>query len=110
MYRIVEIRYNIDVDLKHPSFGTFDVLTELVRTQRRKWLSIPHDIFFDYVTSNDENLNSYIDSHNFHTWTDVIEDLESIGFDLKEKILGYIHTWYSEQNFVTLVEYNPDEL
>jgi hypothetical protein len=110
MYRIVEIRYNTDVHLKHPSFGTFDVSVELTRTHRRKWLSIPHDLFFDYIATTDLQLADYINAHDFPTWADVIDDLESLGVDLQEQLLLYIHTWYSEQTFVSLVEYNPDEL
>lgn len=108
MYNILEIRDNTTVNWKHPSFGTFDVNTQLTNTDIEKWLSIPHELFFEYLKFCNPSLHSYVDKQNFDNWEMAICDMISIGYDFEEDITKYISVHYNPFTFKILPSYDPD--
>jgi len=105
-YTLKEIRDNIQLDRDNPSYCTFDVLTEL--DGESKWLSIPYDLYFEWASSDNENLSKYINKPEFFDYHKVIEDLLELGFDFKTSLLKYITSCYRASVFKKLPGYNPD--
>lgn len=107
-YKLIEIRENSNLEQNSPSYYTFDVLTEL--DGEMKWLSIPYELYFQWVEENNENLYNYIKKINFKNDIQIIKDLEELGFNFGESLLGYITKFYSESIFKKLPTYDPDKL
>lgn len=108
MYSILEFRDNIGVHVSHPSFGTFDIRVKLIETDLIKWVSIPHELFFEYLKNCNPSLHEYVDSRNFFTWEDAIADLYELGYSFNQDILKYLTAKYSKFIFNTMATYNPD--
>ena len=108
MYKILILRENTDVTLQHPSFGTFDVKVELIDTGLSKWVSIPHELFFDYIKNCNPSLYDYVESNNFVTWEDAIDDLYELGYEFETDLLKYFKVNYPKFIFETMADYNPD--
>ncbi len=62
---------------------------------------VPFKDLFIHITSDDQNLFEYLKSEKFNTWQSIIDDLDSIGYDLRGKIQEYLKYWK---------EVNPDKL
>lgn len=110
IYKISEFRTNTYLEKSHPSFYTFDVLTELIAEGEEKWLSIPYEMYFEWVLINNEKLTEYIKKREFHHHLELIKDLEEIGFNFEKSVAEYIHKYYPPQIFIMLPYYFPDEL
>ena len=108
MYRILKFRDNVNVHISHPSFGTFDLNVELVSTGLVKWVSVPHELFFEYLQTANTSLHSYVENKNFFTWEDAILDLYELGYSFEEDMLKYLQVKYSKFIFETMANYNPD--
>jgi len=107
-YTLKEIRDNIGIDKNHPSFSTFDVLAET--NGIKKWLSIPHELYFPWALKESKQLCNYIEKHNFKTWEDAIEDLNSLDYDWNKNMSRYVDKYYPKRLFDILPEYSPDKL
>lgn len=107
-YKILEFRDNSQLKEEHVSFYTFDVLTEL--EGEKKWLSIPYDLYFDWIKENNKNLQSYIENNKFKNLIHIIIDLKELDFDFKKSLLDYISFFYSKSIFKKLPEYDVDNL
>jgi len=110
MYKILELFENTDVTHHHPSFGTFDVKVELIDTGLVKWVSIPHELFFEYIKNCNPTLYQYVDSNNFVTWEDTIDDLYELGYEFEPDLLKYLEVNYSKFIFESMTEcyYDPN--
>lgn len=106
-YKIIEIRDNSNLDRDNPSFYTFDVLTEL--DGERKWLSIPYELYFQWIEKTDAKLTGYIKKINLKNEVEIIKNLVELELDFKETMISYIQTLYSEIVFKKLPTYNPDK-
>ena len=108
MYTLRELRLNETIELSHPSLGTFDVRIYNADLDVEKWVSIPHELFFDFIEKHDGSLYNYIHMREFSNWEEVIIDLLSIGFDFKQYILDYVTACYSKFTFECMPSYDPD--
>jgi hypothetical protein len=106
-YILEEIRYNLELENSHPSFFTFDVLTNLDGDKR--WLSVPYELYFEWVMKENESLGKYINQPKFKNLRQVIKDLIDLEFDFNESITKYIHAFYTYKIFKSLPTYNPDK-
>jgi hypothetical protein len=107
-YIIKELRDNVDLDIKNPSFGTFDVLVHL--DDNTKWLSIPYELYFEWSSKNNEKLMNYINQPKFTNFHQVIRDLKDLEYDFEKYLLQYIEKFFSPQIFKNLPSYNPDSI
>ena len=111
MFVIQEYRLNtVTTGVTHlsPSFGTFDVHVLLEEDNLEKWVSIPHELFFEYIKVSNSSLHSYVESNNFDTWELAIDNLDGLGYDFGEAILKYIEVSYSKFVFRSMTDYDPD--
>jgi hypothetical protein len=106
-YQLIEIRENSNLEDDNPSCYTFDVLTEL--DGERKWLSIPYELYFQWVEQSNKKLDGYIKKINFNNDVQIIKDLEELGFNFALSLSEYIHQFYSESIFKKLPNYDPDK-
>ena len=111
MYTLLELRCNSNVNHDHPSFGTFDVLIQLnteAAGNLTKWVSIPHELFFDFIVSYDTQLNAYITKCDYANWEMCIDDLIELGYDFTPAMLGYMKMWYEPFVFSSMPGDDPD--
>lgn len=106
-YQLIEIRENSNLEHDNPSCYTFDVLTEL--DGERKWLSIPYELYFQWVEQSNKKLDDYIKKINFDNDVQIIKELEELGFNFAASLSEYIHSLYSESVFKKLPNYDPDK-
>ena len=107
-YKVVEVRNNIESKREHKLFSTFDIFVQL--EENRKWISIHHDSFFTWALLDSNNLQHYIESKNFPSWKEVIQDLTELEYDWKKEMGRYMDSYYSKKLFNALPEYNADNL
>ena len=107
-YTIKELRDNIGIDKDHPSFATFDVLTEYKGDTR--WLSVPHELYFPWALMDSQTLQDYIEKRNFKNWEDAIKDLTELEYDWLTQMTKYIEKYYPKKEYEILPRYNPDKL
>ena len=105
-YKIKELKNNIDVDIKHPSSSTFDILTEY--NSNLRWLSVPHELYFQWALLNSKPLELYIESKNFLNWEAAINDLIELNYDWNTEMGKYLDEKYKKKHFLLLPEYSPD--
>ena len=107
-YKILEIRTNTGLEKSHPSFYTFDILTNLNSENEEKWLSVPYEMNFEWLFQNNDKITKYIAKREFLHHIHLINDLEEIGFKFEESLLEYINKYYPEKIFIMLPYYHPD--
>jgi hypothetical protein len=109
IYKILELRKNIDLNKNHPSFYTFDVLVTLIKENEEKWLSVPYEMYFEWVLKNNKKLSKYIEKREFAHHLHLLSDLDEIGFKFEESLMEYINIYYPENIYLMLPCYYPDE-
>jgi len=111
MYTLLELRCNSTVATDHPSFGTFDVLLKLQHDDVgtiSKWISIPHELFFDFISEYDTQLTAYITKCDYANWEMCIDDLIELGYDFTPAMIEYVKMWYTPFIFSSIPGYDPD--
>jgi hypothetical protein len=83
---------------------------------REKSVSIPHDIFLEYIESKDSNLKSYLTG--FNDIDDIYRELSSLSWSFSDALQDFVNNRISESDFDIIDEFeqykksldeNPDE-
>ena len=104
---IVSFEDNLDIDVNDPSYGTFDV--ELEYNGEEKNVSIPYELFLDFVYDKIPAFKSYSNSSNIEDMVDILKDAIEIGVDLKEWCEKYVSVHYTPEIFDKLTSLSNEE-
>jgi hypothetical protein len=83
---------------------------------REKSVSIPHDVFLEYIESKDSNLKSYLTG--FNDIDDIYRELSSLSWSFSDALQDFVNNRISESDFDIIDEFeqykksldeNPDE-
>lgn len=97
----------------------FDEVEFMVSTWldgREKSVSIPHDVFLEYIESKDSNLKTYLT--DFENIDDIYQELSSLGWSFSNALQEFVNDRISESDFDIIDEFeqykksldeNPDE-
>lgn len=109
-FKILELRTNEDAcSITSASYATFDVKLTLATGGPVKWVSVPHELFFEYLICCNPNLYDYIENFLKGEPTEiVVYDLLDLGYDFEPDLLQYIEAKYSKEVFKILPSYDPD--
>lgn len=97
-------------------FDEVDFMVSSWLDGREKSVSIPHDVFLEYIESKDSNLKSYLTG--FNNIDDIYQELASLGWSFSGALQDFVNDRISESDFDIIDEFeqykksldeNPDE-
>lgn len=97
-------------------FGEVDFEVSTFLDGREKSVSIPHDVFLEYIESKDSNLKSYLTG--FNDIDDIYRELSSLSWSFSDALQDFVNNRISESDFDIIDEFeqykksldeNPDE-
>jgi hypothetical protein len=97
-------------------FDEVDFVVTTFLDGREKSVSIPHDIFLEYIESKDSNLKSYLTG--FNNIDDIYQELSSLSWSFSDALQDFVNNKISESDFDIIDEFeqykksldeNPDE-
>jgi len=90
-------RFNKTISKGDFNFGEEDFSVLLSCGGEKKEVSLPYELFLEYIESNDPNLSAYISK--LSDFDEIFTELKEFGWDFQKAIEGYINYNYNPETF-----------
>lgn len=77
------------------NYNFFDAIVDFQGEEKK--LSIPHDLFIEFLKEDDKNLGKYLDDNNIEDIGDVLNTLEDFNWNFSETLEKYINKYYTPE-------------
>jgi hypothetical protein len=84
-------------------FDEVDFMLSTWLDGREKSVSIPHDVFLEYIESKDPSLKSYLT--DFENIDDIYQELASLGWSFSNALQEFVNDRISESDFDIIDEF-----
>jgi len=90
-------RFNRTISRGDFNFGEEDFTILLSCDGEKKEVSLPYELFLEYIEKNDPNLSAYISK--LSDFDEIFTELKEFGWNFEKAIEGYINDKYSSETF-----------